>query len=75
MLIFSKKANPKKFHLLKNVNSPAAIKIGEHTISNSYCEKLHGAKIDSQLHFNNLPETVIKKASQRYIFWLDFCFI
>ena len=58
------KANPEKCHLLINVNRPATIKIGEHTISNSYYEKLFGAKIDSQLNFNNHLETIIKKASQ-----------
>ena len=58
------KANPEKCHLLINVNRPATIKIGEHTISNSYYEKLFGAKIDSQLNFNNHRETIIKKASQ-----------
>ena len=58
------KANPQKCHLLMNVNRSATIKIGEHTISNGYCEKLLGVKIDSQLKFNNL-ETIIKKASQK----------
>ena len=57
------KANPEKCHLSMNVNRPATIKIGEHTISNSYCEKLLGVKIDSQLKFNNHLETIIKKAS------------
>ena len=41
------KAKPEKSHLLMTVNSPATIKIGEHTISNSYFEKLLGVKIDS----------------------------
>ena len=59
------KANPEKCHLLMNVNRPATIKLGEHTISNSYCEKLLGAQIDSQLSFNNHLETIIKKASQK----------
>ena len=44
------------------VNSPATIKIGEHTISNRYFEKLLGVKIDSQI---NDFETIIKKASQK----------
>ena len=57
------KANHEKCHLLMNVNRPATIKIGEQTISNSYCEKLLGVKIDSQLKFNNHLETIIKKAS------------
>ena len=59
------KTNPEKCHLLINVNRPATIKIGEHTISNSYCEKLFGAQIDSQLNFNNHLETIINKASQK----------
>ena len=41
------KANPEKCHILINVNRPATIKIGEHTISNSYCDKLLGVTIDS----------------------------
>ena len=57
------KANPEKCHLSMNANRPATIKIGEHTISNNYCEKLLGVKIDGQLKFNNHPETIIKKAS------------
>ena len=56
------------------------MKIDGHTISNSYCEKLLGIKIDS--NFNNYLETIIKKASQKvhvlaiitpyiYMFWLE----
>ena len=59
------KANPEKYHLLINVNGPATIKIREHTISNSYCQKLLDAKIDSQLKFSNHLELIIKKASQK----------
>ena len=59
------KANPEKCHILMNVNRPAAIKIGEHTTSNSYCEKLPGVKINSQLKFNNHLETIIRNASQK----------
>ena len=58
------------------------MKIDGHTISNSYCEKLLGVKIDSQLNFNNHLETIIKKTSQKvhglaritpyiYMFWLE----
>ena len=36
------KENPEKCHLLMNANRPATIKIGEHTVSNSYCKKLLG---------------------------------
>ena len=43
------KASSEKCHLLMNANRPATIKIGEHTISNSNCEKLLGVKIDSQI--------------------------
>ena len=70
------KANPKKCHQLMNVNSPANINIGEHTISNSYCDKLLGVKIDSKLNFNNHLETIIKKASQMVHVWLKLhlCF-
>ena len=59
------KANPEKFYLLMNVNRPATIKIDEHNISNSYCEKLLGVIIDSQLKFNNHLETIVKKPSQK----------
>ena len=59
------KAIPEKCHLLMNVNRPATIKIVEHIISNSYCKKLLGVEIDSQLNFNNNYETIIKKASQK----------
>ena len=44
-----------------NINRLATIKIGDHTTSNSYCEKLLSVKIDIQLNFNNHFET-IKKA-------------
>ena len=47
-----------------NVNRPATIKIGDHTTSNSYCEKLLSVKINSQLNFNNHFETS-KKARQK----------
>ena len=57
------KANPEKCRLLMNVIRSATIKIGEHTISNSYCEKLLGVKIDSRFNFNNHLETIIEKAS------------
>ena len=46
-------------------NRPATIRICEHIISNSYCEKLLGVKIDTQLNFNNHLETIIKKASHK----------
>ena len=59
------KENPEKCHLLMNVNRPATIKIGEHTMSNSYCETLHSVKIDSQLNFKNRLETTIKKTTQQ----------
>ena len=59
------KANLEKCHLLMNINRPAIIKISEHTISNSYCGKLLGVKIDSQLSFNNHLEAIIKKSSQK----------
>ena len=59
------KANPEKCHLLINAGRPATVKIGKHTISNSYCKKLLGFQIDSQLNFNNHLETIIKKASQK----------
>ena len=62
------KANPEKCHLLTNFNRLATIKIGEHNVSNSYCEKLLGIKIDSQFKFNNHFETIIKKASQKVHF-------
>ena len=44
-----------------NVNRPATMKTGEHTISNSYCEKLLGV----QPNFNNHLERIIKKASRK----------
>ena len=57
--------NPEKCHLLVNANRLATIKIGEHTISNSYFEKLSSVNIDSQFNFNNHLQTIIKKASQK----------
>ena len=65
------KATPEKCHLSINVNRPATIKICQYTISNSYCGKLLGVKIDSQLNFNNHLETIIKKASQTVHVWLE----
>ena len=48
-----------------NVNRPATIKTGGHTISHSYCEKLIGLRLDSQFKFNNHLETIIKKANEK----------
>ena len=53
--------NPEKCHLLMNIK---AIEMRKHIISNSYCEKLLGAKIKSQLYFKNYFETIMIKASQ-----------
>ena len=47
------------------ISQPATIKIGEHTLSNSYCEKLLAVKIASQLKFNDHLEAIITKASQK----------
>ena len=49
------KTSPEKCDLLMNVNRPATIKIGEHTISNSYCEKM--------LVLKSIINSIIKKAS------------
>ena len=46
-----------------NVIRAATIKTDELSISNSYCEKLFGVEIDSQLKFNNHFETKVKKAT------------
>lgn len=46
-----------------NVIRAATIKTDELSISNSYCEKLLGVEIDSQLKFNNHFETKVKKAT------------
>ena len=54
------KANREKYHVLMDANSPTTIKIGERTISNSYCEKLLRVQISSQRNFNNYLETIIK---------------
>ena len=59
------RTNLQKCHRLMNFYRPATIKIGEYTTSNSYCEKLLGVKIVSQLNFSNHLETIIKKASQK----------
>ena len=48
-------------YLFMNAYRPATIKIGEHIISNIYCKKLLGVKVDSQHKFNNHLETIIKK--------------
>ena len=47
-----------------NVNRLATIKIGEHSLSNTQCEKLLGFKINSQLNTNNL-ETIIKTVNYK----------
>ena len=65
------KTNLEKCYLLKNISRSGTIKIGENTISNSRCEKLLGVKFDSQLNFNNHLETIIKKASEKVMFWLE----
>ena len=67
------KENPEKYHLLMNVNTPATIKIGEHAITNSYCEKLLGVKADSQLNFSIIFKRFLKKLVKRYMFWLELC--
>ena len=48
-----------------SVNRSATITIGEHTISNIYCENWFGVKIDGRLNYNNHLETIIKKDSQK----------
>ena len=50
-----------------NVNRPATIKIGEHTMSNSYCEKLHGVKIDKSI-LTIILKRLLKKPVRIYIF-------
>ena len=49
-----------------NINRPATVIAGENTMSNSYCEKLLGVKLDSQRNFNNHLETIIKRTATRY---------
>ena len=58
---------------INECNRADTIKIGKHAISNSYCEKLLGVKIDSQLSFHNHLETVIeKKQSEDSCFCLNY---
>ena len=64
------RANPEKCQLLMNVNRSANIKIGEHTISDSYCEKLPGVKIDSHSNLT-ISKQLLKKPARRYMFWLE----
>ena len=65
------KTNPEKCHLLMNVNTPATIKVGEHSVTNSYCEKSHGGKTDSQLNFNIIFKRLLKKPLKMYMLWLE----
>ena len=67
------KANPEKRHLIMNLNKPTTIKIGGgHTISNSYCEKLLGVKVDNQLNLIIILKQLLKKPVIRYMFWLSY---
>ena len=50
-----------------NIDRLATVKLVEHSISNSHCEKVFGFKIDSQLCFNNHLERIINKASQKLL--------
>ena len=59
------KANPDKCHLLMSTKTPATLKIGDNSISNSDCKKPLGVKIDSKLNFNIHLDTILKKASQK----------
>ena len=54
-------------YLFMNAYRPATIKIGEHIISNIYCKKLLGVKVDSQHKFNNHLETIIKKGRDEHV--------
>ena len=64
------KTNPEKCHLLINVNRPATIKIGEHTISNSYCEKLVLRSIVNSI-LTIISKRLLTKRVRRYMFWLE----
>ena len=66
------KANSGKCHLLMNVNTPATIKIGEHTITNSYCEQLI---LVSSTNFSIIFKKLVKKLVSRYMLWLELCLI
>ena len=59
------KSNPDKCHALISTNRHLDIKIGDHTIGNSECEKLLGVKIDVNLNFNNHISDLRKKASRK----------
>ena len=58
------KINPEKYNLLMNFNRPATMKIGEHTISNSYCEQPFGVK--NQLNLTSILKRLLKKPVKRY---------
>ena len=59
------KNNVDKCHVLVSTNKPVGTKIGYYTIDNSECEKLLGAKIDVNLHFNDHISDLCKKASRK----------
>ena len=60
------KANPDKYHLLKNNTKECfQIMIGNETVSNSKYEKLLEVKVDRELNFNEHVSSVCKKASQK----------
>ena len=59
------KSNPDKCHSLISTNRHVDIKIGDHTIGNSECEKLLGVKIDVNLNFGNQISDLCKKARRK----------
>ena len=59
------KSNVDNYHALVSTDKPGDIKIYNHIIDNSECEKLLRAKIDINFSFNSHISDLCKKASRK----------
>lgn len=48
------KANPNKFHVIKNSGDALSICVEDYSIESSKCKNILGSKSDNKLHFNNI---------------------
>ena len=59
------KPNPDKYLLENSKNETYPIKAGNKSIANSKCENLLGIKIDKELNFNELAQSLCKKIAKK----------
>ena len=59
------KSNADNCHLLVSSNEKVTIKIGDHEIANTKCEKLLGVHLDSDCHLIIIYQVICRKASHK----------